>query len=302
MPVQIVKNQQGIALGRLHEGQLKAYWALQDFRLKALRCGRRFGKTEFAIKWIAEGLLRGWQCAWFAPQHMTWSEVYVEFVQMLAPLVDTSSRADAVIRLTNGGRLDFWSLENRIAGRSRGYHRVVVDEAAFAKDGDTKTEGSMMDLWERAIKPTLYDYRGEALICSNSAGKNPDNFFYNICTDPRFGFHEHHATTLDNPLLPARRRNESVEDWQQHRAEFLAELITGNNPLVYAQEYLAQFVDWSGVAFFSREKLLVQGHPVSFPTRFRPVRTRGHRRAHPRQDRGVETQGHVDGRYATQRL
>ena len=35
------------------------------------------------------------------------------------------------------------------------------------------------------IKPTLFDYGGEALVCSNSAGKNPDNFFYNICTDPR---------------------------------------------------------------------------------------------------------------------
>jgi hypothetical protein len=181
------------------------------------------------------------------------------------PLVDTSSKADAVIRLVNGGRLDFWSLENRIARRSRGYHRVVIDEAAFAKNGDTKTEGSTMDLWERAIKPTLYDHGGEALICSNSAGKDPDNFFYNICTDPRFGFREYHATTVDNPLLPKRRRNESEEDWLQRRGHYQAELITGNNPLVYAQEYLAEFVDWSGVAFFSREKLLAQGNPVAYP-------------------------------------
>jgi len=32
-----------------------------------------------------------------------------------------------------------------------------------------------------------------------------------------------------------------------------------NDPLIYAQEYLAEFVDWSGVAFFSTEKLLEQG-------------------------------------------
>jgi hypothetical protein len=34
------------------------------------------------------------------------------------------------------------------------------------------------------------------------------------------------------------------------------------NPLVYAQEYLAEFVDWSGVAFFSREKLLADNLPL----------------------------------------
>ena len=39
---------------------------------------------------------------------------------------------------------------------------------------------------------------------------------------------------------------------------FLGDLQRDNDPLVYAQEYLAEFVDWSGVAFFSREKLLVE--------------------------------------------
>ncbi|MBS0222556.1 MAG: hypothetical protein JSR91_17640 [Proteobacteria bacterium] len=169
------------------------------------------------------------------------------------------------MRFIGGGRLDFWSLENRIAGRSRRYHRVVIDEAAFAKNGDTATDGSMMELWETSIKPTLYDFMGEVLVCSNSAGKNPDNFFYNICTDPQYGFHEFHATTMDNPLLPKRRGNESEQEWLQRREQFQAELKTGNAPLVYAQEYQAEFVDWSGVAFFSREKLLVDGNPVPYP-------------------------------------
>ena len=69
-----------------------------------------------------------------------------------------------------------------------------------------------MAIWERSIRPTLYDYGGQALVCSNAAGKDLDNFFYNICTDPRHGFHEHHATTMDNPLLPKRLADESEED------------------------------------------------------------------------------------------
>lgn len=254
-----------ISLLPMHRGQALAYAALLKPRFKALRCGRRFGKTDFAKIWISQGVLQGQECAWFAPQHMTWSEVYSDLIDNLQPALDRSSKAEAVIKLATGGRLDFWTAENQIAGRGRRYHRVVIDEAAFAKDGDNKADGSMMSLWEKAIKPTLYDYGGEALVCSNSAGKNSNNFFYNICNDLQYGFTEFHATTLDNPLLPKRQRNESVQAWQERRATFQADLIRDNDPLVYAQEYLAEFVDWSGVAFFSREKLLLNGQPVPYP-------------------------------------
>jgi hypothetical protein len=30
----------------------------------------------------------------------------------------------------------------------------------------------MMELWEMVIKPTLYDYSGQAIVCSNPAEKN----------------------------------------------------------------------------------------------------------------------------------
>ena len=256
-----------ISLAQLHFGQSKAHWALRPYRFKALRCGRRFGKTEFAKTWIAQGLVQGEECAWFAPQHMTWSEVYLDLTQTLRPILDASSRTPPVIRLSNGGRIDFWSLENPIAGRGRRYRRIVIDEAAFTKDGDNRSDDSMMALWEKGIKPTLFDYGGEALVCSNSAGRNPDNFFYNICTDPQYGFHEFHATTMDNPLLPKRAGNESGEDWRARRARFHEDLRKDNDPLVYAQEYLAQFVDWSGVAFFSREKLLVDNQPLPLPAK-----------------------------------
>jgi hypothetical protein len=138
------------------------------------------------------------------------------------------------MRMKNGGRLDFWTLENGIAGRGRRYHRIVIDEAAFTKDGDNKTDGSMMEIWEKSIKPTLYDYHGEVLICSNTSGKNSENFFYNICTDEQYGFGEFHATTMDNRVLPKLLQNETPEAWMQRRAKILNDLRTGNDPLVYA--------------------------------------------------------------------
>ena len=251
----------------MHSGQLKAFRALRPHRFKALRCGRRFGKTEFAKAWIAQGLLLGEDCAWFAPQHTTWSEVYMDLTEMLAPIVTASSRTPPVMRLSTGGRLDFWSLESSIPGRGRGYRRIVIDEAAFTKDGDNHDDDSMMALWEKGIKPTLYDDGGHALVCSNSAGKNPDNFFYNICNDPSYGFHEYHATTMENPLLPKRAAKERFEAWLERQAQFRADLVKDNDPLVYSQEYIAEFVDWSGAAFFSREKLLFDGQPLPLPAR-----------------------------------
>ena len=256
-----------LSLGTLHAGQVKAYWALKPYRFKALRCGRRFGKTDFGKTWIAQGLSQGQECAWLAPQHKTWSEVYPEIRNVVRPILDKSSKGAAVIRTKTGGRLDFWTLENNIAGRGRRYHRIVIDEAAFTKDGDNKTDGSMMEIWEKSIKPTLYDYGGEVLVSSNSAGRNPDNFFYNICNDRQYGFGEFHATTMDNPVLPKRLQNETAEAWMARRARYLDDLRTGNDPLVYAQEHLAEFVDWAGVGFFARDKLLVNDQPVPYPTR-----------------------------------
>jgi hypothetical protein len=70
---------------------------------------------------------------------------------------------------------------------------------------------------------------------------------------------------MDNPVLPKRLQNETPEAWMQRRAKILDDLRTGNDPLVYAQEHLAEFVDWAGVGFFAREKLLVNNQPVAFP-------------------------------------
>jgi hypothetical protein len=61
-----------------------------------------------------------------------------------------------VIRFSTGGRLDFYSLENAIVGRGKRYQRMVIDEAAFAKNGDNRSDDSMMAIWEKALKPSVF--------------------------------------------------------------------------------------------------------------------------------------------------
>jgi len=201
----------------------------------------------------------GGNVGWFAPENKKLREAYRDLHECLGPVISSSSKNDGEIHLITGGRIDFWSLEDEAAGRSRKYHLAIIDEGAFTKPR------VMMDTWEKAIKPTLFDFGGQAVVSSNTAGEDPQNFFWQICNEPRHGFAQYHAPTRNNPHLPERDPADSDEVHAAKRAEALAALIRDNPPNVYRQEYLAEFVDWSGDAFFQRDKLLVDRQPVVVP-------------------------------------
>jgi hypothetical protein len=167
----------------------------------------------------------------------------------LDPVKKRSSKTEGMIQTINGGRVEFWSLEDENAGRSRKYHRVIFDEFAFTKP---KT----IEIWRRSVRPTLVDYRGRALVMSNTNGIDADNAFYEICHNPEHGFVQFHAPSRSNPHLPA---------------DEVAAFARDNHPLVYQQEFLAEFVDWSGDAFFALDSLLVNGAPVEPPVRCEAV-------------------------------
>ncbi|EHU00436.1 hypothetical protein CKS_2376 [Pantoea stewartii subsp. stewartii DC283] len=183
----------------------------------------------------------------FTAQYRQYQEIFDELVEYLKPLIKTQSRSEKRILLKNGGKIDFWVTDdNKLAGRGRKYHCVLIDEAAF-----TKSPEMLEEIWPRAIKPTLVDYRGRAWVFSTPDGINDQNFFYAICNDPAHGFHEHHAPSSSNPHLPA---------------DELAEIERTTDPRVWQQEFLAKFIDWSKEALLDVNKLLVDGLPVDMPT------------------------------------
>lgn len=232
-----------IKLPQPHAGQL-ALWRGRD-RFNAVRCGRRWGKTQFAINLLTQHAANRESWGLFAPDYKILSETYRELETVLRPITESSSKTDGLIRLITGGRIDFWTLNNPRAGRSRKYHGVVLDEVAFAGP-------DMSDLWQKAIAPTLLDYRGQAWALSTPNGLDPENWFCRICTESEWGWKQFHAPTSTNPHLDAGD---------------VAKLKDQYPPLVYQQEYLAEFVDWSGSAFFSEDSLLHEGQPVEFPER-----------------------------------
>jgi len=230
-----------IELPTLHQGQQEAYNA--STRFFVIRCGRRWGKTAMMQNIACGGAVMGEKIGWFAPDYKIQSEAFREISDLLAPMIKQASKIDGIIQTYTGGRIDFWTLENDRAGRSRKYHKVFIDEAAFTKP-------NMPKVWSKAIKPSLLDYQGSCIAASTPNGVDSENFFWQICNQSEHGFTEYHAPTFTNPFLPA---------------EELVKLEKENHPLVFKQEYLAEFVDWSGEAFFSLDKILVDNQPIPYP-------------------------------------
>ena len=238
-----------ITLQTFHPAQAKLRWVMQHARYVVARCGRRWGKNVVGESVAIDDAAKGRLVGWFAPENKRLSESYNVIVDGLGPIKKSSDKTHGIIRTITGGSVEFWSLEDENAGRSRKYHRVIGDEIAFTKP---KT----IDVWTRSIKPTLIDYSGRALMMSNTNGIDADNFLWALCHKSEYGFIQFHAPTRTNPHLP----REEIEALQRD-----------NHPLVYKQEFLADFVDFSGDAFFSRDKFLVNGQPVEMPIRCEAV-------------------------------
>jgi hypothetical protein len=232
-----------LELPLFHQGQVNAWNART--RYFALRCGRRWGKTDYGKILAGDAIGKGRNVGIFVPTYKTVSETYNELEVLLAPIKKSANKSTMVFKSVNGGGIDFWSLDgsNEMPGRGRKYDLVIIDEGAF-------TRPNMLDVWKKAIKPTLIDRKGRAVVMSTPNGADDENFFYAICNDPQYGFTEFHAPTAQNPYLPA---------------EDVAKLIYDYPPLVYKQEILAEFINWGGDAFFKVEYLLNNGKPVGDP-------------------------------------
>lgn len=200
--------------------------------------------TDLGATIASDRSLKKWPIGWFAPEYKFVAPAYARVAEILGPAIENRSKTEGRLSTISGGVVEFWTLDNPNAGRSRKYKLVIIDEGAFTKNGE------MMDTWQKSIRPTLVDYSGAAIVLSNTNGIDSANFLWQICNEGKHGFTEFHAPSHNNPFLPRQELIQIEKDYP---------------PLVFQQEYLAEFVDWSGAAFFDSTKLLVYGKPVPWP-------------------------------------
>lgn len=234
-----------IELQTLHAGQIPIAHGFSQHKKVVIRCGRRFGKTSLLENRVAKWAFQGQRIGWLGPKYKINAPTYGNLIHTLKPVIQSKSKIDQLIQLDTGGLVEFWTLEDENAGRSRKYHKVIVDEASLKAKG-------LKEIIDQSIRPTLLDYNGSIIMAGTPKGIDQDNYFYEACTNPAEGWVEYHAPTSANPHLDP---------------EVVAKLIDDYPPLVYQQEYLAEFVDWNGSAFFAESSLLVDGKPVEWPER-----------------------------------
>jgi hypothetical protein len=210
-----------IILNEPHPAQEKILSEAKRFNV--LCCGRRFGKSALAVNLIAEVALSGNPVGYFTPTYKLLDGTYTECVEALDPVIKRKNEHQ-FIELVTGGRIEFWSLENELAGRSRKYKRAIVDEGAFSKD--------LWKRWTESIRPTLSDLKGDGWFLSTPRGKND---FYKLFqrgygdeSQREQDWMSWQMTTYDNPFIDPHEIDDARRDLPA---------------LAFSQEYLAEFND-----------------------------------------------------------
>jgi hypothetical protein len=207
-----------LELPELHPGQEQV--KAEARRFNALACGRRWGKTVIGLDLVIDTALVGGKGGWFAPEYRLLREAWRDLRQLcgdVATFNEQERRADFI----TGGSIEFWAFDrNPNAGRSRKYHRLVVDEAAHCDNLEV--------VWTKALRPTLTDYKGDAWFLSSPNGRNYFHTLFKLGQRSDGPWKSWQRPSLDNPYLdPA-----EIEDARRDLPE-----------PVFAQEYLAEFLD-----------------------------------------------------------
>lgn len=214
-----------IHLQSLHPGQLTVINNRKRFNTLAM--GRRWGKTVLGQKLAIDPALAGFPVGWFSPSYKLLIDVWRDLRNALQPIIARSNVQERRIELTTGGVIEMWSLDNADAGRGRKYARIIVDEAAMVK--------SLTHAWSASLRPTLTDYAGDGWFLSTPKGRNGFwQLYQSGQDDTNSEWASWHMPTATNPFIDP------------------AEIEAARKMLperIYAQEYLAQFLEDAGGVF-----------------------------------------------------
>jgi len=209
-----------IKLPKPHPAQRRVLRERRRFNVLAM--GRRWGKTTLGVRLLKHALNTGRPVAWFAPTYKLLDEAWRETLRLYELAIIRQDVQQRRLELAGGGSIEFWSLDRHDPARGRKYSLVIIDEAAMVRD--------LADKWQAAIRPTLTDYSGTAWFLSTPRGQD---YYYELYQ---------HAGEADNwarwQMPTAANPHIDPEEIEAARREL--------PELVFAQEYLAQFVDVSG--------------------------------------------------------
>ena len=197
---------------RLHPGQERV--KSDPHRFRSCMFGRRWGKNVLAIDEAMTAAMNGDHVGWFEPTYKRLLEAWDELTSRLRPAAKKISAQEKRIELLTGGVLEAWTCDDPDAGRSRWYNLAIINEAGIIP--------RLRALWDSAIRPTLTDRKGRALILGTPKGASQDFSRMHSEAADKPDWARFTGPTLENPFI-------DPLEVASARAELPAE--------VFAQEY-----------------------------------------------------------------
>lgn len=208
-------------------------------RFKLVPAGRRSGKTERAKRNLVlaaleeplQGIYPDYRYFAAAPTRDQAKAIYWNDLKALVPfefLNGPPRESDLCIRLINGAEIWVLGLDKpqRIEGRP--WNGGILDEYADMKD----------TVWTANVRPALADRRGWCWLIGVPEGRN---HYYKLCSRYEDGSDPNWAvfTWISADILPAEEIEAAKRDM---------------DPLLYAQEFEASFVNFEGRAYYPYEQ------------------------------------------------
>ena len=210
-------------------------------RFKVVASGRRFGKTFASIAALAQhARFPNAKCMYVAPSYrMAKQIVWEDLKQMLKERkwLKRVNESELTVTLVNNSIIMLRSADNPDSIRGVGLDFVVIDEAADIDE----------EAWRAVIRPTLSDRGGNAMIIGSPKGRN---WFYDMYEDAK-----HLAEWASWQFTTAEGGNVSPEEIEQAKRDL--------DERTFQQEYLAQFVNYSGIIYYAFDDTNVSTQTVS---------------------------------------
>lgn len=236
-----------------HPSQLKIYES--DARFKVVCAGRRFGKSELSvISMMYFALLHPRsKVVYFAPTIKQAREIVWDNLKLYckdAGIIDgepNESRLEVQIKnidkqgnlLPSNSLIWLKGVDNIESARGNKIDYLIMDEVASMKNWNY--------MWNKVLRPTLTDTKGQALFISTPVGFNHFYEMFNRAeTDPDYA--SFRFTSYDNPFIP-------VEELEKAKQEISED--------AFKQEYMAEFVSVSGQVYKEFD-VVKQFTPVSY--------------------------------------
>lgn len=203
-------------------------------RFKVMVCGRRFGKTTSAlIACILQANTKAMQVIYYiAPTYKQAKNIAWGMLnKFVGNCYSRRNEQELVIEFYNGSKIYLKGADNADSLRGAFVHLAILDEFADMRPA----------VWDLIVKPMLLDTRGSAWFMGTPKGFDhfQEMFLKAASGDAGPDWRAFRLTSFDNPHLPK-------EELEKYRQEM--------DPRAFAQEIMAEFVQFEGLVYPDFEK------------------------------------------------